>query len=175
MGSTKSSTAATGTWLAPLEQVTSVSKVLAAVLFVVLPFVGFYLGYEAGTAKGLKYGYSQIEMPPQSVDNEQMPPVGEDGTATGKLKADTFTGTLDEVNTGCFADGECYVVVDGKHVTVLMGWSQETVGSIVGAESIGDLEALIGQTVEVYAQDLTATNEGYTLYGSDGFYVKVLP
>ena len=93
-------------------------------------------------------------------------------TGSVKLKADTFTGTLEEVNTGCFADGECFVVVDGKHVTVLMGFSQETVGSVTGVNGIGGLEAFIGQEVEVYAQD---NSDGtYTLYGSEGFYVKPL-
>lgn len=91
---------------------------------------------------------------------------------TGKLKADTFTGTLEKVDVGCFADGECYVEVDGKHITTIMGWSQETVGSIIGVEGFGDLEKYIGKKVEVYAQD---NSDGtYTLYGSEGFYIKVL-
>ena len=88
-----------------------------------------------------------------------------------KLKADTFSGTLEEVNTGCFADAECYVVVDGKHVTVLMGWSRDTVGSVLGLDGIGDLETHIGEEVEVYAQD--KSDGTYTLYGSEGFYVKL--
>jgi hypothetical protein len=89
----------------------------------------------------------------------------------GKLKADTFTGTLESVDTGCFADGECSVEVDGNHVTVLMGWSRDTVGSVRGVEGFGDLEQYIGQKVEVYAQE---TGEGvYTLYGSEGFYIQV--
>ncbi len=101
---------------------------------------------------------------PSENENEE---VGSDG----KLKAETFSGTLEEVNTGCFADAECYVVVDGKHVTVLMGWSRDTVGSVLGLEGIGDLEAHIGEEVEVYAQD--KSDGTYTLYGSEGFYVKL--
>lgn len=97
---------------------------------------------------------------------EQNPPAN-----TGKLKAANFSGKLEEVNTGCFADGECYVVVDGKHITVLMGWSRDTVGSVQGVEGIGDLEAHIGSEVEVYAQDMS--DGTYTLYGSEGFYVKL--
>ncbi len=91
----------------------------------------------------------------------------------GKLKAAVFTGKLEEVNTGCFADGECYVVVDGKHVTTTMGWSQEIVGSVItnDTEGFGGLEQHIGEQVEVYAQD---KGDGtYTLYGSTGFYVKL--
>jgi hypothetical protein len=90
----------------------------------------------------------------------------------GKLKADVFTGTLEEVNTGCFADGECYVVIDGKHVTVLRGWSTETVGKILGVEGFGDLESHIGEMIEVYAQQLP--DDTFTLYGSEGFYIKLL-
>ena len=89
----------------------------------------------------------------------------------GKLKAEVFSGKLEETNEGCFADGECYVVVDGKHVTVIMGWSQAIVGSIIGVESFGNLNAHIGEEFEVYAQD---KGDGtYTLYGSEGFYVKL--
>jgi hypothetical protein len=91
--------------------------------------------------------------------------------ASAELNPETFSGTLTEVNTACFADGECYVVVDGKHVTTTIGWSQETVGKIEGVESFGDLESQIGKEVEVYA-----SNKGdgsYTLYGSEDFYVRL--
>lgn len=97
-------------------------------------------------------------------------PYGEQ-TPDGKLKAGNFSGKLQEVNTGCFADGECYVVVDGKHITAIMGWSRDTAGSIIGVEGFGDLEGHIGKEVEVYAQD---KGDGtYTLYGSEGFYIKL--
>lgn len=90
----------------------------------------------------------------------------------GKLKADTFTGKLTKVDTGCFSDGECYVEVDGKKVTALFGFSQAVVGKVIGVEGFGDLEQHIGKNIEVYAQD---NSDGtYTLYGSEGFYIKVL-
>lgn len=91
----------------------------------------------------------------------------------GKLKADTFTGTLQSVDTGCFADGECYIEVDDKHITLLTGMrlNPQKVGTIIGADGIGGLESFIGKQIEVYAQD---NSDGtYTLYGSEGFYVKV--
>ncbi len=92
-------------------------------------------------------------------------------TPDGKLKAANFSGKLTEVNTGCFADGECFAVIDGKHITTTLGWRQEVVGSIQGVESIGDMEKHIGQEFEVYAQD---KGDGtYTLYGSEGFYIKL--
>jgi len=87
------------------------------------------------------------------------------------LGAETFSGTLEEVNTDCFFDGECFVIVDGKHITVLMGWSRDIVGSVQGAEGIGALESHIGAEVEVYAQN--KSDDTYTLYGSEEFYIKV--
>ncbi len=93
-------------------------------------------------------------------------------TPAGKLKADTFTGKLTKVDTGCFSDGECFVEVDSKKVTALFGFSQAVVGKVIGVEGFGDLEQYIGKDVEVYAQD---NSDGtYTLYGSEGFYIKVL-
>lgn len=84
-----------------------------------------------------------------------------------KLKVGNFEGAIEEVNTGCYADGECFVVVGGKHVTTLMGWSRDT----VGAADLDALHANIGKTAEVYAKD---NGDGtYTLYGSEGFYVRV--
>jgi hypothetical protein len=51
------------------------------------------------------------------------------------------------------------------------GWSRETVGSVQGVEGFGDLQNFIGKEVEVYAQD---KGDGtYTLYGSEGFYLKL--
>ena len=85
-----------------------------------------------------------------------------------------FSGKLEVVNTGCFSDGECFVVVDGKHVTVIVGRSQEVVGSVKGLkgdEGFGDLEKYIGKQVEVFAKELEYGN--YTLYGSEGYFIKV--
>lgn len=116
----------------------------------------------------------EIELP---TTNDEGSRIADPGAPTippvtgGKLKADVFSGKLEEVNTGCFADGECYVVVDGKHVTTLRGWSRDTVGSVQGVEGFGDLEKYIGKNVEVYAQ--VNPDNTYTLYGSEGFYVKL--
>lgn len=93
-------------------------------------------------------------------------PVGNEEIVT-----ETFSGTLETVDTGCFADGECFIEVDGKHVTAIMGWSQETVGSVNGVEGFGDLESVIGQTVEVYARFLEPGF--YTLYGDENYYISV--
>ncbi len=85
--------------------------------------------------------------------------------------APSISGTLTEVNTGCFSDGECYAMVDGKKVILLIGWYQGKVGKILGAESIGDLENYIGSKATVFAgQD---ANGNYTLLGNESFYLQV--
>ncbi len=91
---------------------------------------------------------------------------------TFSYKSFTFTAKLEKVDTGCFADGECYIEAGGKHVTLLIGWNTEVVGRILGAESIGDLEKHIGKTVEINARMLY--DGKYTLYGDEGYYVKVI-
>lgn len=109
---------------------------------------------------------------PADEGSRVMPPTTTEEQPIEKLKVANFTGTLNKVDTGCFADGECYVLVDGKHVTALMGWSRETVGSVIGVGGFGDLESHIGRKVEVYAQD---KGDGtYTLYGNSGFYIKLV-
>jgi hypothetical protein len=86
-----------------------------------------------------------------------------------------FSGTLKEVNTGCFADGECYIVVDDKgvlkHVTIALGWTQGIIGKIIGTESIGDMEKFIGKNITAYVDKLDSDN--YTLYGDVNYYVDV--
>ncbi len=99
------------------------------------------------------------------------------GSSTGKIlplqSPEKFSGVLKEVNTGCFADGECYIVVDGKNITVLWGWTNETVGSVRNGEGgIGELEKFVGSKIDVYANRLAA--DKYTLYGSTGYYVELV-
>lgn len=91
--------------------------------------------------------------------------------ATINVALGTFSGKLQKVDTSCFADGECSVDVDGKHVTLTVGWSKEAVGQIIGADSIGGLERHIGETVHIYARRLSLSK--FTLIGSNRYYIKV--
>jgi hypothetical protein len=103
-------------------------------------------------------------------NGRQMPDESGEATTT-KAEGIIFSGKLEKVNVGCFVDGECYVEVNGKHVTTTLGWRQEVVGSIKGVESFGDLEKHIGEDVEVYAH--YKADGTYTLYGNVDFYVKL--
>lgn len=132
-------------------------NIIITIIFIILVVGGISWLLEsnkAGTVAGDRYGENTPTTTPDS-----------------KLKVANFSGVLTEVNTACFADGECFVVIDGKHITTTLGWRQEVVGSIIGVESIGDMENYKGQQFEVYAQD---KGDGtYTLYGSEGFYIKL--
>jgi hypothetical protein len=138
---------------------------VAAVIILVLVALQFYLFNldEYSVIEGGMGRSNEVQTPEDTA------------TSSGKIKADVFSGVLQEVNTGCFADGECYVVVSGKHVTALTGMriNPQPVGVVKGVEGFGDLESHIGETVEVYAQ--VNTDGTYTLYGSEGFYIKLTP
>lgn len=83
----------------------------------------------------------------------------------------SLSGKLTEVNTGCFSDGVCYAVVDSKKVILLIGRYQGSIGKIIGADSIGDLENYIGADATVFAG---MNDEGeYTLLGNESFYLQV--
>ena len=56
-------------------------------------------------------------------------------------------------------------------VTLLWGWTQETVGKVIGVESIGDLAKHTGETVGVYANKLR--DGSYTLYGNADYYIDL--
>lgn len=94
------------------------------------------------------------------------------------LPAPTFTGEVEAVDTGCFADAICSVTVDGKTVILMTGLRMPPLppqGKLVGVDSIGDLEGMIGATARVYAATSTETGYDYTLYGNTRYYVEVTP
>lgn len=165
-------------------------------LLVLAILVGGYIMHETrerhamegavGNERPMDGRFGQYDTPPPVESGDTMPASTPGGDArmadpdsqagaeapAGKLKVGNFVGKLEKVDTGCFADGECYVEVDGKHITTTIGWSQAEVGSVLGVEGFGDLEQHIGEYVEVYAKD---NSDGtYSLYGSQGFYVKLL-
>lgn len=110
------------------------------------------------------------------LDDNQLRELGIEIDRENRIISATFKGILTEVNTGCFADGECFVVVDDKKVTAIEGWKKEIVGRTIieGNENsgFGDLYTYLGNQVEVYA---AITDQGeYTLYGSEDYYIKIL-
>jgi hypothetical protein len=82
--------------IAPLKKVTPLSKYLAMVLFIILPFLGGYVGYTLAPEQVIETGY-------QVVTNEQsgplavseMPHVSE-SNALSQSEVDTGTGVADD-------------------------------------------------------------------------------
>ncbi len=139
--------------------------ILFAIAVGLLVAVNYHSGQKV-VVNNVQPTIEQIPVEEKPVDEDKPTPL------PPGLTAEKFSGILQEVNVGCFVDGECYVVVDGKHVTAVMGWSGETVGTLIGVDGFGDLEKFIGEEVEVYAQN---KNDGfYSLYGSKGFYIKLV-
>ena len=83
-----------------------------------------------------------------------------------------FEGAITAYATGCFADGECSITVDGKKVVTTIGRTQTVVGKVVGIPDFGSIENNIGAHAKVYAKK---TEDGYTLYGNTDYYVKITP
>lgn len=111
--------------------------------------------------------------------NKKNPSINQNPNPNPKLvtgsEKETFSGTITDFSTDCFADGICSVSVDGKKVIIMAGFRMgdiPPVGKLLGVDSIGDLEGKVGWHANVYA---TTTPEGdYTLYGNPDYYVEVL-
>jgi hypothetical protein len=144
-------------------------KILLVLLVIILGITSWWLMSKTEKESG------DVEMEPVSTEElEEEGEVVEEPKINipTNLKTEKFVGTLEEVNIGCFADGECYVVVGDKHVTTLIGRRQEVVGGVIGVDSFGDLEKFIGEEVEVLAT-LDGDTGFYTLYGNENLYLKL--
>jgi hypothetical protein len=113
--------------------------------------------------------------PAQPIQPTQPTPVQPPAAqATGEEK---FTGTLTEVRFGCAADGSCDAVVDGTK-TVHFGHDTRAQGPTTWGnteeifELMEDPKHGAGRRVEVFAKKV---EDGYTLQGSEAYYIKVLP
>jgi hypothetical protein len=77
-----------------------------------------------------------------------------------------FTGVVDSIDTGCYADGECSMQVDGKKVVWLRGWSRATWGSVQQPPDVGEY---VGKRVEVWCK---VENDYCTLEGNAGYFIR---
>lgn len=93
-------------------------------------------------------------------------------TTPGSDTVETFEGNVTAYSTSCFSDGECSITVDGKKVVTTIGWSQQIVGQVLGIPDFGSIEKYVGARAKVYAKK---TSDGYTLYGSSDYYIKISP
>lgn len=108
------------------------------------------------------------ELAPKEIIVESL---GEDQIAHSQqqdesTKGVVFSGEYQEYNTGCFADGICSIVVDGREVITISGRKPGPVGIFENP----DLP--FGTLLEVHAKQLQ--DGTYTLYGSEQYYVKAI-
>ena len=76
-----------------------------------------------------------------------------------------FSGKVDAIDNGCFADGVCSVTVAGTTIVTMVGWSHDTWGS-------RPPELKPGDSVEVHCRRSEA---GCTLNGSADYYIRNMP
>lgn len=86
-----------------------------------------------------------------------------------------WTGKINAVKTDCIFDGICSVTVSDVEVVVVQGMvaleEGEEVGSLLGVESISDMQKYIGSEANVFAKRIN--NELFTLYGNKDFFIEL--
>jgi hypothetical protein len=107
-----------------------------------------------------------VTSPSVPADAASPPPAPMPSTAPAAASELKFSGVVGKVDTGCFADGVCFMEVDGKRVVFGMGWSREDWGQVAPREPI---ESYVGRRVEVYC----GVREGVcSLVGNRAYYVR---
>lgn len=77
-----------------------------------------------------------------------------------------FVGTVESIDTGCYADGECSMQVDGKKVVWLRGWSRATWGQVQQPPDVGEY---VGKKVEVWCK---VEEDHCTLEGNASYFIR---
>ena len=89
-----------------------------------------------------------------------------------------FTGNITETNNGCWFDGICSIKVDERLVTAEIGGlgppnsKPEIRGKLIGISFSQDTQKYIGKKVEVYAKQ--TNDNGFTIYGNENYYIRLL-
>ena len=83
--------------------------------------------------------------------------------ATGERR---FTGTVDAIDTGCYADGVCSMTIDGRKVVWMRGWSRATWGQVQQPPDVGEY---VGKRVEVWCRTEV---DGCTLEGNAAYFIR---
>jgi len=84
-------------------------------------------------------------------------------TPAGELR---FSGIVEKVDTGCYADGVCLMIIAGREVVFGRGWSHDTWGEVATMEPT---EAYLGRWVDVYCK---GSGKQCTLAGSAGYFIR---
>ena len=77
-----------------------------------------------------------------------------------------FVGTVESIDTGCYADGVCSMQIDGRKVVWLRGWSRATWGQVQQPPDVGEY---VGKRVEVWCK---VEDDHCTLEGNAGYFIR---
>ena len=77
-----------------------------------------------------------------------------------------FVGTVGSIDTGCYADGVCSMVVDGRTVVWMRGWSRATWGQVQQPPDVGEY---VGKRVEVWCK---VEEDHCTLEGNAAYFIR---
>jgi hypothetical protein len=77
-----------------------------------------------------------------------------------------FVGTVEAIDTGCYADGVCAMTIDGRKVVWMRGWSRATWGQVQQPPDVGEYA---GKRVEVWCR---TEGDGCTLEGNAGYFIR---
>jgi hypothetical protein len=80
-----------------------------------------------------------------------------------------FVGTVESIDTGCYADGECSMRIDGRKVVWLRGWSRATWGQVQQPPDVGEY---VGKRVEVWCK---VEDDHCTLEGNAAYFIRPKP
>jgi len=84
----------------------------------------------------------------------------------------TFTGTLEALDVGCWADGICSMRISGKQIVFGKGWSHEVYGDLIGFDqSKLDGKEYLGRKVQVFGWK---SGEDVLITGDKKYYIKLL-
>lgn len=122
------------------------------ILAIILLAVGFYLLEVSRKLEG-------NNVPPTTIA-DQLP----EGSTV-------FSGTVNEIDVGCYADGICKINVDGKWVEFGRGWYQGPSGQFIGFSNIDDIS---GKMVEVRVLPAEFEGYDYTILGDERLYIKAI-
>jgi hypothetical protein len=78
-----------------------------------------------------------------------------------------FTGTVESIDTGCYADGECSMRIDGRKVVWMRGWSRATWGQVQQPPDVG---TYVGKRVEVWCH---VEEDHCTLEGNAAYFIRL--
>ena len=94
------------------------------------------------------------------------------GETSPEMEAVVFTGTVTEIDPGCYADGICKILIDGTiWVEFGRGWYQGPAGSFIGFD---DIAVTQDKQVEISAWPDTREGIDYTILGDSSLYIKLL-